>query len=143
MADFPGQVNPGPVEGSRVCFYGFEARAQSDPLLAGSDMQGEPHSLLLGMGPIHTMASLTRNEHMIPGHKIDFFPGAFKKKPGASAQNDHPLRNFRAKPFTFRRCLPQRNDPLDLETLSPSQGLEHLPLLGGGKPGKNVAVIDL
>lgn len=79
---------------------------------------------------------------MIPCLQIKNLSRPLDAKGCPSAQNDHPLRRFRAKPFAFWRRLTAGDDPLDLKPLAPDERLKHLTLPGLGQSGENVTAID-
>ena len=105
-------------------------------------MNGQPHGFLFGMRPIHAVARIGRNKHVLSCFKIEAFPVSLEEKLCPAAQDEHPFCCFRIKPFAFRSRLPERNDPLDPDSLAFYKSPERFPFFCGGEPGKKIIAFD-
>jgi hypothetical protein len=101
-------------------------------------MQGQPHGGGLGVGPLHPVAAVGRDEQIVPRGEYPGLGFILEAQPGAAAQERHPLVGVLVVPLPRRRGLARRHDALQAKISGRQENLDDFRADLGGNRVKQI-----
>jgi hypothetical protein len=88
-------------------------------------MQGQPYGGRLGVGPLHPVAAMGRDEEKVAGAQHPGSRFVLEAQPGAAGQKHHPLMGVLVVPLSRGRGLAGGDDALQAEMTGGKEDLEN------------------